>query len=376
MNEKEVAEIRRRFRPDKSNISHVCGCFINENREIVSRFDQSLAVMPQEESEKILTVLRKSLSGTLGKNLVDLSFSTQQVVEGEEHKLLMALRESALNDQEIVESFYQKVIEALHMEGQYLILLAYDRYDVPYRSKDGQRQDDAATEVYSYILCCVCPIKMTKPALCYYVPENIFHNLKPDWLVAPPELGFLFPAFDDRSANIYDALYYTKDSGENHPEFIEAVFSTEAPPPAAVQRETFQSILGETLAEDCNLEVVQSVHDQLQDMIEEHKANKEEEPLAVSKTTVKGVLKACGVSDEHMEAFEERYDQEFGADTQISPRNLVDGKPIEICTPDVVIRVNPERSELVETRIINGTKYILIRAGEGVEVNGVDIHIS
>lgn len=376
MNEKEVGEIRRRFRPDKSNISHVCGCFINENREIVSRFDQSLAVMPQEESEKILTVLRKSLSGTLGKNLVDLSFSTQQVVEGEEHKLLMALRESALNDQEIVESFYQKVIEALHMEGQYLILLAYDRYDVPYRSKDGQRQDDAATEVYSYILCCVCPIKMTKPALCYYVPENIFHNLKPDWLVAPPELGFLFPAFDDRSANIYDALYYTKDSGENHPEFIEAVFSTEAPPPAAVQRETFQSILGETLAEDCNLEVVQSVHDQLQDMIEEHKANKEEEPLAVSKTTVKGVLKACGVSDEHMEAFEERYDQEFGADTQISPRNLVDGKPIEICTPDVVIRVNPERSELVETRIINGTKYILIRAGEGVEVNGVDIHIS
>lgn len=376
MNEKEVAEIRRRFRPDKSNISHVCGCFVNENREIVSRFDQSLAVMPQEESEKILTVLRKSLSGTLGKNLVDLSFSTQQVVEGEEHKLLMALRESALNDQEIVESFYQKVIEALHMEGQYLILLAYDRYDVPYRSKDGQRQDDAATEVYSYILCCVCPIKMTKPALCYYVPENIFHNLKPDWLVAPPELGFLFPAFDDRSANIYDALYYTKDSGENHPEFIEAVFSTEAPLPAAVQRETFQSILGETLAEDCNLEVVQSVHDQLQDMIEEHKANKEEEPLAVSKTTVKGVLKACGVSDEHMEAFEERYDQEFGADTQISPRNLVDGKPIEICTPDVVIRVNPERSELVETRIINGTKYILIRAGEGVEVNGVDIHIS
>ena len=347
MNEKEVGEIRRRFRPDKSNISHVCGCFINENREIVSRFDQSLAVMPQEESEKILTVLRKSLSGTLGKNLVDLSFSTQQVVEGEEHKLLMALRESALNDQEIVESFYQKVIEALHMEGQYLILLAYDRYDVPYRSKDGQRQDDAATEVYSYILCCVCPIKMTKPALCYYVPENIFHNLKPDWLVAPPELGFLFPAFDDRSANIYDALYYTKDSGENHPEFIEAVFSTEAPPPAAVQRETFQSILGETLAEDCNLEVVQSVHDQLQDMIEEHKANKEEEPLAVSKTTVKGVLKACGVSDEHMEAFEERYDQEFGADTQISPRNLVDGKPIEICTPDVVIRVNPERSEQI-----------------------------
>ena len=77
MNEKEVAEIRRRFRPDKSNITHIRGCYVNDKREIVSEFDQSLTLMPQEEGEKMLTLLKRALSGTLGKNLVDITFATQ-----------------------------------------------------------------------------------------------------------------------------------------------------------------------------------------------------------------------------------------------------------------------------------------------------------
>ena len=165
MNEKEVAEIRRRFRPDKNNITHVRGCYVNDSREIVSQFNQSLAVTPQEEAEKILAVLKRTLSGTLGKNLIDITFETQQVVDSEEHKLLMALRSSALKDEEAVQAFYRRVIESLSFEGSYMILLAQDTYDVPYRSKDGERLDDAATEVFSYFLCSVCPIKMTPPAL-------------------------------------------------------------------------------------------------------------------------------------------------------------------------------------------------------------------
>ena len=194
--------------------------------------------------------------------------------------------------------------------------------------------------------------------------------------MSAPELGFLFPAFQDRSANIYSALYYTRDIAENHKEFVDAVFRSEIPLPAAAQKEAFQSILGETLAEDCKYDVVQAVHDQLSGMIEEHKTNKEAEPLVVSKNTVKRVLENCGISESRVEAFDEKYDAEFGPDTDISPRNIVDSKQFEVCTPDVTIRVNPERSDLLETRVIDGKKYILIRAEEGVEVNGVRIHIT
>lgn len=376
MNEKEIAELRRRFRQDKSSITHVRGCYVNENREIISEFDQSLTLSRQEDAEKILAVLRKTLSGAVGRNLLDIEFDTRQVVEGDEHRLLMALRDSRLADQEAVHALFRRVIASLDLAGNYLILLAYDAYDVPYRSKDGQRQDDASDQVFTYILCAVCPVKLTKDALSYYIQENQFRSVEADWVVAAPEVGFLFPAFDDRATNLYNALYYTRDISQSHPDFVDALFKSQVPMPAAVQKETFQSILGDTLEEECRYEVVQAVHDELCGIIAAHKESKEEDPLVISKVTVKQVLHECGVSPDHVERFEEQYDRQFGPEADLPPRNIVDEKQLEVKTPDVTIKVSPERSDLVETRVIDGRRYILIRAEEGVEVNGVQVHIS
>ncbi len=376
MTEKEIAELRRRVRRDKCNINHLLGCYVNERSEIISMFDKSLGLIPQEEQEHYLALLKKTLSGTSGKNLLDISFRTQQVIDSQEHKLLMDLRKSSLKDGEAVQEFYQRVINALNFEGNYLILLAEDNYDVPYRSKDGEKQQDASTEVFSYFLCCICPVKLSLPELRYFAEEKEFHNSKTGWVVAAPELGFMFPSFDDRATNIYNALFYTKDIAENHSEFIDAIFNTEIPMPAAEQKAAFQSVLGEALESECSFEVVQTVHEQLCGMIELHKESKAEEALVISKKQVKSVLKSCGVSDAHVDNFDEKYDSEFGEDAAVSPRNIIDSKRFEIRTPDVVITVNPERSDLVETRVINGSKYILICADEGIEVNGVSIHIS
>ena len=375
MNEREVSELRRRFRPDKSSISHVLGCYVNEQGEIVARFDQSLGLRSQEETEKFLTLLKRTLSGGLGKNLLDIPFTTRQVAEGEEHRQLMTLRDSALKDEEAVEAFFQKVIRSVQIEGNYLILLAHDRYDVPYRASDGARQNDASDQVYSYILCSVCPVKPTKPALGYYVAENEFRTRTADWLVAPPELGFLFPAFDDRSANLYNALYYTRNTAENHPEFVEAVFQTQAPMAADTQKETFQALLADSLGEECDYDVVQAVHDQLCDLVDEHKHSREDEPLTLSKEVFKGMLECCGVTQERVEQFDRTFDDQFGADAGLNPQNLLQ-RQMDIRMPDVTIRISPERSDLVETRVVDGTRYLMIRVDEGVEVNGVNISIT
>lgn len=376
MNEKEIGELRRRIRPEKSSITHVRGCYVNENREIISQFDQSLGMMTQEETEKFLALLRKTLSGTVGKNLVDLTFDTQQVASGEEHKLLMSLRGSALQDEEAVQALFQHCISTLELAGNYLILLACDTYDVPYRSRDGLRQDDAGGEVFSYLLCSVCPVKPTKPALSYHVQENEFREMKMDYLVSPPEVGFLFPAFDERSTNLYNALYYTKNAGVSQEAFVNAVFGTPTPMPADTQKETFQMVLGEALEDECSFEVVQSVHEQLCGLIQEHKDSRETAPLTVSKETVRQVLDGCGISQEHAQVFAEQFDLAFGEEADLSPKNLVDPKRLEVKTPNVVIHVNADRGDLIKTEIINGCKYILIRADEGVEVNGVNIHIT
>ena len=371
MNQKEVSELRRRLKPEKCNITALRGCYVNENNQIVTEFHPSLQLMGQEESENILAILKRTLSGSLGKNLIDISFTTAQVMDSPEHRLLMSLRNSSLEDEQAVHSFYEKVISTLSLEGGYLILLACDKYDLPFRRDE--EDEEISAQVYSYLLCAICPIKTTKPALSYYVSENTFHNSSSQWLVGPPELGFLFPAFDDRSTNLYGALYYTRSAQESHTDFTDVIFQRPVPMPAAAQQEAFQVILQESLGEECSLGLVESVQDCLCQMIARHKEEKDPEPLELSPETVGEVLGFCGASPACQEAVRERCRETFGPAAQLSPQNLMDTKKLQLTTPDVTIQVNPQRGDLVEARILDGKKYILIRAEEGVALNGVNL---
>jgi len=376
MNRKEIAEIRRRFNPDKNAISRVRGCYVNDKREVVSAFDRPLLSFPLEEQEKYLSIFRRTLAGVPGRNLIDIEFRPDQVMDDEAHGLLMGLRNTALSVDEGAERLCRAIIGSLELEGNYLILMAHDAYDVPFRHTDEHKADVISEEVFSYIMVAVCPVKLTKPALCYFGDDNAFHTREPDWAVAAPELGFMFPTFDERAANIYSALYFTKDAGNIHGEFVDAVFHCDAPMPAAEQKEAFQAVLEDALDADLSFGVAQSVHEQLREMLEIHNQDKRAEPLELSRREVSGMLEACGVPEERLAAFEEKYDAEFGRDAPLSAVNIVEPKKFEVRTPDVVVRVNPERSDLVETRVIDGMRYILIRADEGVEVNGVNISIA
>lgn len=375
MNRKEIAEIRRRLSPDKNVVSRVRGCYVNEKREVVATFDRPLLSFPQEEAEKYLAIFRRTLSGIPGRNLIDVEFRPDQVMEGEAHGLLMALNHSALTVDSGVEALCRRIIDALELEGNYLILLMHDAYDVPFRHTDEHKADVISEEVFSYMLLSVCPVKLTKPALSYFAEDNAFHALDPDWVVAAPELGFMFPTFDDRATNIYSALYFTKDAANIHEEFIEAVFNADAPMPAAEQKETFQALLEDALEDDLSFDVVQTVHDTLRERLEAHDRDKTAEPLELGRREVVNLLESCGVPEARLHAFEEKYDDTFGEAVSLPARNVVEPKKFEVRTPDVVVHVNPERSDLIETRVIDGVKYVLIRAEEGVEVNGVNINI-
>ena len=376
MNQKEISELRRRFQPEKSAISRVYGCYVNTNREIISDLDESLGQMPVEEAEKYLSLLKKTLSGTLGRNLIDIVFSSQQVMDSEEHRLLSALRSTGLKDRALRQEFYEKVIEALDMgESNYLLLLAHDEYDVPRRGKSVDSGSDLDSDsVFSYILCCVCPVKDGKMELGYFAGENEFHGCSASQIVSPPETGFLFPAFDDRAANIYNALFYTKDAGRLHQEFIDAVFRTEAPMSAAEQRETFEAVLQETLEDGCSMEVVQSVHERLREKIQRHKEEKDPEPLEVTSREIGTILESCGVPQEKAEAFQKGCEERFGGGA-LNPANLIDAGRFEIKTPEATVSVDPEQSYLVETRVIDGRRYLLIPVEKGVEINGLPVEI-
>ena len=349
MNQKEVSELRRRFKPEKSAISRIYGCYVNSSREIISYLDAPLGTMPEEEAEKYLGLLKKALSGTLGRNLIDIVFSTRQVADSEEHRLLTALRDCQLKDSTLRQSFYEKLIGALELEeSNYLILLAHDVYDVPHRAKDDTV--DGSDTVFSYFVCCVCPVKEGKP-----------------------ELGFLFPAFDDRAANLYNALFYARKPDQLHQEVIDAVFHTEPPMSAAEQREAFQGALTDALGEACSMEVAQAVHEGLRERILRHKEEKDPEPLTISPGEVGALLADCGVGEEKVSAFLAQCGERFGEGAVLSPANLIDSGKFELKTAAATLSIDPEQSYLVERRTIDGRNYLLIPVEGDVELNGFGV---
>ncbi len=259
-------------------------------------------------------------------------------------------------------------------DSNYLLLLACDAYDVPHRSKDDQVQAGASDEVFTYILCAVCPVKEGKVELGYSPGDNEFHCAVGQ-TVASPELSFLFPAFDARAANIYNAFFYSRKAEEIHQEFIDTVFHTEPPMSAAEQKAVFQSALSDTLEEACSMEVAQAVHEQLAEKIAQHKESKDPEPLEMTAGDIAGILQDCGVPQERVEAFQTKCAEEFGPGVVLSPANLIDTGRFEVKTSQATVSIDPECSYLVETRTIDGKKYILIPAEDGMEVNGLAVYL-
>lgn len=389
MNQRDFAELRRRLNPDKRNQSIIRGCYVSHDGQVISTFAQPVYGMAQEEMEKYMSIFKRILSGTANQNLLPVEFTARQTMEGEEHKLLMDLRSSALKDDAAVNELYGKIVgyiqsvkeqevqsvEAAQTACNYLILLTYDGYDVPYKDKNGETDAERSTDLFSYMLCAVCPVKATKPALGYFAAEGEFHNKPADWMVAMPELGFLFPCFEERSTNIYSAMFYTRNSDDLHDVFMKNVFGAEPQMPANTQKETFQAVLQDTLQEECSLEVMQAVHETVSNMIEERKADKHAEPLRLSRQDVKEVLEGSGVSQEKLDAFDQQYTEAFGAYTELPAVNMVTPKAFKVNTPSVTIHVDPAHSDLIETRIIDGRRYILVLADGDVAVNGVNVCI-
>ena len=376
MNKKEISELSRRFKPEKANIGRIYGCYVNSSKEVISYIDESVALMPQEEAQQYLAILKKTLSGSLGRNLTDIVFSTEQVAVSEEHKLLMELRDDRADARQ---SFFQKVIDSLDMgDNNYLILCANDVYDVPYRGHgdvDKSAQEYASGEsdqVYRYFVCAVCPVKDGKLELGYFVGENEFHNCLAKQIVGAPELGFLFPAFDNRTTNIYNALFYSRKPDEMHYEFIEGIFHTDLAMTPAEQREAFESILSDSV--DCSMDIIRSVHEQLSAKVAEHAESKNEEPLTVSCGDISSILADCGVNEEQLSAFQKSFTERFGK-VLLNPENIVDTRHFEVKAGDVTITVSPEQSFLIETREVNGRKYIMIPADGGAELNGFAVKV-
>ena len=372
MIKQEINEIKKLFTPNNCSITRICGCYVDGEKEKKADFKQAFLALPEEEMFKYFEILRKNLSGTLGKNLLNLDFPLKSEEEGGTQNFLLKLRDSKLKDDTLLEAFYDKIIESYEYVGNFLILLIHDAYDVPGKSSDGIEMDDASDEVYEYIMACICPVNLSKPGLSYNAAENTFQNRIRDWVVGMPEAGFLFPAFNDRGADLHSTLYYTKDGDELKDGLVEGLLGCPLPLPAGSQKESFHTLIEETLAETCSIDAVINIHERLNEIIEEHK--EDPTPLILDREEVKTVLADSGVSNEKLETFDKCFDATAGEGAELVVNNVINTRTFEVKTPDIVIKVNPERMDLVKTRMIDGRECLVIDLGTDVVVNGITVH--
>ena len=371
MNKKEVAEIRRQYVPERCTISRICGCYVDAEKNIKTTMKEAFLSLPEDDAFKYFTIFKKTLSGTVGRNLVNLDFPLEEEHEGGHQEFLLKLRNSKLKDDALVEEFYNRIIDTFPFGENYYIILIHVAYDVPGKATDGTEMYDASDNVFEYLLCSLCPVHLSKPGLGYNEAKNCIENRIQDWIVDQPMKGFLFPAFNDRSTDLHSTLYYSKDSDDLHDAFIEQMLGCPLPLPAGYQKESFQTIIEETLGDACDYETVKTIHENLSELIEEHKD--EPEPLILDKYQVRNLLENSGIEEEQLAAFDQSFDETAGEKASIYASNIANTRAFEVKTPDVIIKVNPDRTDLIETREIDGRQCLVIAIDGGVEVNGIAV---
>ena len=371
MNKKEVLEIRKQFSPANCAITRICGCYVDHEKSKRLQSREAFLSLPEEEAFKYFDIFKKTLSGTIGKNMLNMEFPLEQEMPGGTQEFLLKLKNSKLQDDMLLEEFYDKVIENYIYEENYYIILIHAMYDVPGKSSDDLEMYDASDVVYEYLLCSICPVSLSKAGLCYNAEDNRIEDRIRDRIVDMPDKGFLFPAFNDRNTDLHGVLYYTKKSSDLQEELIDQVLGAKMPMSADTQKETFQALIEDTLGEDGDYETVRNIHDTLNDLIEEHK--EEPEPLALDKTDMRKIFENSGVSNEQMESFDQVFEENAGEKTSLLAANIAETKKFHIETPDVVIKVNPERSDLIETRMIDGRQCLVIPVDDHIEINGIHV---
>lgn len=433
MRKKDILELKRRLKKDHCTFTKMCGCYVNGEKHIILKFRETFLNLDEDEYFKYLEISKKVLSGTIGNNILELNFPTNEDLINEKQIFLMQLKNSQLKDDIILDNFYDSIIDNYDYTGNFLILIFHDAYDVITKTKDNAKIDESE-EVYEYILCAICPVSLSEPGLRYFEEDNKIKARIRDWVVEAPINGFVFPAFIDRSSDVNSIMYYTKNAKDTHPELMENALGCYTKQTATIQKETFQSLIKDTFSSDekKSEKIFMEVQENLNNMLDEYNSiydDTDSEPISLTKADIQNLLIESGVPEEITTKIEKSYLETFGDDLPLV-ENLIDVKVLkaneqikkekqlekqveilqtrleqvkkevvvdnenpestedhddlesitdnmvldEVPEYDVILQVKPEKIPQIKSKIIDGQKCIVIPISEDEQttVNGID----
>ena len=399
MNKKDVMELKRRLKKDQCTFTKMCGCYVNGNKEKILTFQETFLNLEEEEFYKYLEIARKVLSGTVGNNLLELSFPLEEEEPGHRQHSLMAIRADGLKNTELVDILYDQIIQYYDFVGNYLILLFHDAYDVMTKTSDGISVDESE-EVFEYILCAICPVELSKPGLGYLEGENRIGSRIRDWVVGVPEQGFIFPAFTDRSTDIHSVMYYTKNAKDTHPELMEGVLGCASIRTGMEKKKAFQEIIlnavpDEDKAKNLLLDMQSEINDYVIEQEETYPES--EEPVLLTQETVTSLMKNIEIPEHVSEKIEKSFQEEFVDEPPVCEQ-MLDSKALSLCEQrkkekelqhqivtlqkrlndsqeegQITLNVSPEKASEITADFIDGQRCLIIPINENehATVNGI-----
>lgn len=394
MKRKDILELKKRLKKDQCTFTKMCGCFVNSEKNILLEFKETFLNLDEDDYFKYLEIAKKVLSGTVGNNILELSFQIGGDDINEKQLFLTQLKKSKLKDDNLIEGLYKSIIDDFVYTGNYLILIFHDVYDIITKTSDNIKIDESE-EVFEYVLCAICPVSLSSPGLSYFEEENKIKSRLRDWVVEAPTNGFVYPAFIDRSADVNSIIYYTKNAIDIQPELMENTLGCSYKETYAIQKEKFQSIIRGSISadEEETDEFYMEIQDNLNAMVENHKSTSDDdvdsEPIKLTKNDLQDILMDCGVSKENATRIEEYYEENFNDDIPLV-EGLIDGKIIKANEQrkkerdlekqveflkvklgqinsedyDIILQVRPEKVHEIKSQIIDGKECIVIPVNE------------
>ena len=436
MRKKDILELKKRFKKDHCTFTKMCGCYVNGEKNILLKFRETFLNLEEDDYFKYLEIAKKVLSGTIENNILELNFELNEEHVNEKQLEFMKLKNSQLKDDLLLDDFYNSIINNYDYEGNFLILIFHDAYDIITKTKDNAKLDESE-EVYEYILCAICPVELSKAGLRYFEEENSIKSRTRDWVVEAPSNGFVFPAFINRTTDVNSIMYYTKNAKDTHPELMENVLGCPSKQTNTEKKETFNDILRDALGPDEKKSdhFFMEIQESLNNKIEEHNIIHEdsETPIFLTDEVIQDILNESGVPDEITTKIEKSYAESFGdtppvadilidnkalaakaqkkkeemlekqvrilenkldrvtqdnslnteAAVEVDSNNLIEENENNTFNDnlsevdnnyDIVLQVKPEKVSKIKSEIINGQKCIIIPVDEDehTNVNGVE----
>ena len=367
MNKKEIAEIKKQFKPENlTGAGKIVGCYVEGcEKQRLMTFDKNIYSIPDEELFKYIDLLKASLSGGLGKTLHNLEFPLEESKPDGSETFLRYVVESGLNDEELLSEMYDKIIETCNMQERYIILVYRDTYDVPGKALDGAELEDSG-DVYDYMLCMICPVTLSKPKLAVdYKKEDIVDGIR-NWNIEKPTHAFLYPAFNDRATDLHSTLYFTKKVEEQG--LVEEFLCCESIISSKEQKNFMENMVTEVFGKDCKYETVESIIDDLttvKDIDENRK---------VGIHDIEKILSNAGADDEGIERFKAMYEAKIGEGKKLLPSNLLGSDKVDVSCTDMTIKVSSDRTGMIQTKVIDGRPCLVIQIDGTLTVDNIPVY--